>query len=371
MEFEEVKKYIDRVKKSKKFKELAEFTRMTTMKKDLDIYENIKHYISTYHPRRDCKEYFQPDYEYFIKFLEQYLNDKPLNICFDNDGHIDLTKTLYLSQPPIFSAEKGNFLDRYIMLTDGTIYVSKLPLNYRGNSRVSNKDCLYSALIGSYIAKSLNVETAEITLANGHNGNRILSKYFLNSNEELITFTENKDKISDYLNEMEMSLRLRKFPEDEIQKAKIELIKQEFIAKLIGLKDQSAENSPIIISVDELGNKHVRMSPMFDLDYSFHIGEHLQDMVVRECDNGQTDISSLIIQYKEYPEFKEFVTSSIEKFDITNVFREIYENTGIKSFENYENSEGMRDFSEYANRNIQIAKETMTKIYKEERSDRE
>ena len=88
------------------------------------------------------------------------------------------------------------------------------------------------------------------------------------------------------------NLELRQFPQEEIESTKTEFLKQEFVAKLIGLVDQTADNSPVIVSVDEDGKKHVRMAPMFDYDYSFHITK--SGMTVRKCDDGQNTISSLI-----------------------------------------------------------------------------
>ena len=93
MEYEEVKDYIDKVKDSEKFKKLAEFTHMTTMKPNLDIYENIKYYLGMYHARHDCKEFFQPDYDHFINFLEHYLNDKPTEKVLNKRG---FSKTSYV-----------------------------------------------------------------------------------------------------------------------------------------------------------------------------------------------------------------------------------------------------------------------------------
>ena len=128
MEFNEVKAYIDKIKDSDRFKKLDEFIKMTQIKPNKDMYENIAYYVSRFHPIRNIKEFFQPDYPYFIKFLEYYLDNQPVQMPLREDGYIDLINTLYLVQPGIFSGNKGNFLDHYMMMTDGSIYISKLPL---------------------------------------------------------------------------------------------------------------------------------------------------------------------------------------------------------------------------------------------------
>ncbi len=377
MEFSEVKKYIDTIKDTSNFKELEEFTRMSRIDAYKDMYENIEHYVKVYHakhdyekPYREGNEYFEPDYEYFVKFLHDYMNNEPMKMPIRDDGYIDLSNSLYLVQPGIFSENTGNFLDHYIIMTDGSVYISKLPLYYRGNSGVTDKYSLYSSLIASYIAKNLEVECADIALAKKESSYRIISKSFLKENEEIVTYTEDMEQISEYLEQMDEALRLRQFDESEIEKAKFEFIKQEFIAKLIGLKDQTADNSPLIVNTDDEGNRHVRMAPMFDLDYSFQIASKFNFMTVRKCDNGKDDIASLIEQYKDYPGFKEFAKKSLETLDMSKIFKQIYEKTGLKEFSESNNDEKMKQFSEFVTKNLQIAKETYAKVFKEERDDR-
>lgn len=352
MEFEQVKQYIEAVKDSKKFGEIVEFTKMTQLKPDEDIYENIRYYLSVFHSRRDCKEWFQPDYEHFVNFLEHYLKNEPSEVVFDERGYLDLSRTLYLVKPIRFAASAGDFTDNHIMLTDGRKYISKLPLNYR--SGIQNKYSVFCSLIASNIARTIGVEAAEVTLATVHNGARILSKNFLKPDEELVVYADNKEEvtISEQLNKMEQALRLRKFPEDEIEVAKLEFLKQEFLAKIIGLRDQTPDNSPVIISSDEEGIRHVRLAPVFDLDYSFHIGEERLNLLTRKCDNGQEDICSFIEQYKNYPGFQEFVKKSVESLDMVRVFRQIYQDTGIVIFEDYQNDEQMNRFMAFVNRNV-------------------
>ena len=354
MGFEEVKQYVDAVKHSDKFKDVLAFTRLEDLKPGEDLYENIRYYLSIFHARRDCREWFQPDFDHFIRFLEHYLKDSPAEDVLDEAGYIDLTKTPHLLKQLRFVGNAGNFTDHHIMLTDGSKYVSKMPLIQRGNSGVRNHYCRYSALIASHVARSIGVEAAEIRIALAHNGLKIMSKNFLKDGEELITYLESADevKISEQFNELEQALRLRKFAEEEIEVAKLEFLKQEFVAKMIGLRDQSPDNSPIIVGVDKSGNRYARLAPMFDFDYSFHIGEERPTLVARKCDNGQEDIASFIAQYKNYPGFEEFVKVSVQSINMSEIFRRIYQESGIKSFENYEDDEQMKKFIEYVNNNL-------------------
>lgn len=358
MQFEQVRQYVDTVKDSDRFKEMLEFTQLMQLNPEEDLYENIRHYLSLFHARRDCEEWFQPNYEHFIKFLQHYLKGEPAEDVFDEQGYLDLSQTLYLVKPIRFAASAGDSTDNHIMLTDGRKYISKIPLNYQGGSGIRNKYSIFVSLIASYIAKAAETEAAEIALARTYNGKRILSKNFLQPNEELVLCVDDMEEttVSNYLSKLEQALRLRKFPNEEIAKIMFESLKQEFVAKLIGLKDQRADNSPVIIGVDENGKRYARVAPMFDLDYSFHIGEIGPDFITRTCDNGKDDIGSLIEQYKDYPGFEEFVKTSIQSIDMVNIFRQMYEETGIKIFGEYEGDEEMKKFMHFVNKNIRTCK---------------
>jgi len=372
MDFEEFKDYINYIKETNEFKKIAEFTRMTDANQRLDMFENIKTYLGMYHPRTDCAEFGQPDCVHFMRFFEKYKNNEKANIVLDDNGFIDLKNTLHITQPRRFFGGSGCFLDKQIMLTDGTKYIVKLPLDYKGYSDVRNRYCMYNSIIASNIAKILEVDTAEYRLGRLNNGqHRVLSKNFLKPNEEFVTFTDNEDTVSGHLNKMKDALTLRKYSEKEIANCEFEFLKQEFIAKLIGLKDQTPDNSPLIQSIDEEGNKHIKMAPMMDFDYSFHIATHRDDMIVRKCENGKADIDSLIREHKDYPGFDEFVKSSLEKLNMEQIFRNIYEETGLAKFREYENDAEMMNFIKYVEYNVKKAKETVADVYKNERGERE
>jgi len=350
MEFETVKRYIEKVKNREKFKEIEEFTHMTTLDENKDMYANIEYYVSMFMPRHDCKEFFQPDYELFMSFLTNYLNNQPPKLVYDEKGRIDLTKTLHIVRPAKFCG-RGSFIANNIMLTDGTIYFCKIPINQASKTRIREKNIIYVPIIAAQIAKKIGVEAADITIGTAKNGvPRLLSKNFLNTNQELIVYTEDTAEIliSEQLRELEKALKLRKFPESEIERTKLEFLKQEFVAKLIDLRDQTAENSPIIVETDEKGQKHVKMAPMYDLDFSLGTS----NILARKCDNGKEDIASLIEQYKDYPGFREFAEKSIQTLDISQLFDDIYRSTGLVEFKDLKNNPDMMKFIDFVNQNI-------------------
>jgi len=372
---EQFKSYIDTIKDHPKFKKLDKFIRMTKLIDDKDIYENIIQYVKMFCYKTAERGWERiPNYEYFKKFMDEYLKDKKEVLKFNEEGYLDLRETLFLKQPFKFAGNSGNFFDGWIVMADDSKYISKLPLDYRGNSGIGNPYCKYVPIISSYIAKQLNIDTAEYMFARLSNGQtRIISPNFLKENEEIITYSKQDSEntmIASELDVLTENLALRKFSEKEIEKAKFEFLKQEFLAKIIDLKDQKPDNSPLILSVDKNGERHVRLAPMTDYDYSFHVVPEYLTLSQRRCNNGKADIASFIEQYKDYPGFKEFVKRCISEFDMKKVYEQIYKDIGNPKFKDYENDEEMISFIEFAENNMKKAKETFDKLYREERGDK-
>ena len=167
---------------------------------------------------------------------------------------------------------------------------------------------------------------------------------------------------------MDRTLRLRNYPNDQIEKVKFEFLKQEFLAKLIGLKDQKADNTGIIISIVD-GKRCVRIGPMFDYDFSFKAAE---DSILRsrKADNGKADIASLIEQYKDYPGFLDFVKKSVNTLNMENVYKNIYRKHGLKFFENYQDNTVLaKKFTSVVNANLDMARATLYAIENERKGE--
>ena len=360
MNFEDVKAYIDSVKGTEKFRNLEQFTHMTTMDGNKDFFENIQDYVSHWHYKRGSNKFFDPDYDYFMSFLKHYFSDQPTEIIYDEKGRVDMKKTLHISRPRRFCG-KGSCLENAIIFPNGRIFYCKRPFHLLAmNMKDANrKYFLYSGLVASYVAKAVNVEAANITLGTSVNGMpNIMSENVLQQNEELISYADVDDteevKVSEQLDILGETLRLRKFPEDEIEQTRLDFLKQEFIAKLIGLRDQKASNSPIIISTDEKGQRHVRMAPMIDLDVCFDIGKGEVCSLTRQCDNGKDDIVSLVEQYRIYPGFMDFVKQAVQAINMKEIFNKIYTETGLVEFEEEQDNEMTQYFEGFVNANVRI-----------------
>lgn len=285
---------------------------------------------------------------------------------------MDLGKTLHLEQPPMFARAMGWFTDSYILFPDGKVAISKYPLHYKsGKSGINDSDCSFCPIVATGIAKAMGITTSENLFARRKDGQlRILSKNFLRENEEMVNFIKEggEQNISDVMAELDSVLTLRNFDSKQIGDAKFEFLKQEFMSKMIGLKDKKAENTGLITSADKSG-RHVRMAPMFDFDYSFFIGEKAQLQVLK-CDNGESDIVSLINQYKDYPGFLDFARQAVKKLDMQRVYQSIHEDTGIKVFEHPEESQVLKRFTEYVDVNLGKAKEALHNLEPNERGEK-
>ena len=332
------------------------------------IFKDLSKYLGLYHPQRDAKEWFIPDYKHFHDFFEMYKKGEK-SISYDNDGYIDFNKTPFLKQPVLYAQKAGQYTDGYYILPDDSIFIAKIPLHYhRNKSQVSDSNCIYNAIVAEGIAEELGVSTSENMLSKLDNGQvRLLSKYFLNPNEELIDFYDHEEgnRISGVYNELYSSLSLRNYSQKQIDSTCMEFLKQEFLAKLIGLQDQKCNNTGIIISTDELGNKSVRMAPMFDYDYSFKPAENV-GYRIRFSNDGTGNIDSFIKDFSYNSEFLDFVKNSVESLDMEKVYERIYKSKGLEFFKNYKENPVLADeYTQFVNANLQKARMCLQKLEKQ------
>ena len=207
----------------------------------------------------------------------------------------------------------GEFSDYWIDFGNNDLALLKSPLSSdpqisgiypEGFLQIQEDEC--NPLVASEVARQFNVPVAQYYLVTlGFHNNHILSPSFLVEDEELISGTsiiptdknDEETNLSKILEICENQLRLRNYSEEEIASVKFDFIKQCFVSKFIGNVDERQRNWGIIIN-----NGHVRLAPMFDLDYCFMVAETPNIVDYRRAlDNGKTDIASFIMQYKDYP----------------------------------------------------------------------
>ena len=354
-ELVEFSEWINSIEDTEEFKELDIFLHISDFRGQT-LLDKLMYYLGEGYSHKFS---YSQSKQRFYEFFEAY-KKKESKIYLDENGYIDLSKTIYLTQPFSYTLNPGFFTAGWYIFSDGSKYLSKIPLNYKSYaSEVDDENCVYNPVIATGIAKELGIDTSENYIGIERKGKlRVLSKNFLKPNEELINFFDFSAnyKISKILKSLETSLMLRKFPKDQIEKAKFDFLKQEFLAKVIGLSDQTEDNTNLIISIDDDGTKSVRLAPMYDFDFSFHMMEANQ-FRVREADNGEIDIVSFIEQYKAYSGFLDFVKNSVNKLNMENVYENIYKNTGLEFFKNHRDNPVLTDeYTPFVNQNLESVK---------------
>ena len=288
------------------------------------------------------------------------------NLKRTEEGYIDLKNmhVIYIRQ-----GNFGTYSENWLNIS-GEMYLCKIPLHLtQYGSIFTDEKGIYAPLIATGIAKLIGVEAAENYIAMHEDGYpRILSKKFTSEREELNSFyhteTNKRDKIATVLIILENFLKSRCNDRITIERIKLDFLKQEFVAKIIGLGDQHSDNTGIITDNDS--EIPVRLAPMFDLDFSFFIQKAAR-LNTRIANNGEDNIESLIEQYKNYPGFISFVRKSLNVIDIDKVFANIYENTGIKAFKDESNNKSLEPYAYFVKGNVKKAKATLRKLlYKQE-----
>lgn len=254
--------------------------------------------------------------------------------------------------------DEPKFAEKFIILEDNSIALLKMPLSslhsYSGVLPYGKLDIQpdeYNPLISKKICNIANIECASYFLASERPNNYILTPSFLNKDDELITgnnlVRKNEYDINNILKDLEQSLTLRRFNQDEINKIKDDFIKQCFISKFIGNIDEHSYNFGII-----LNDRHIKLAPFFDLEYSFGICD--ESLGRDRHIDGDSSLNKFIENFKDYPGFLEFVNNLITKINIEKLFISVEANTGIKADTFLRNF-----FTNFINKQINICKRTL------------
>ena len=256
-----------------------------------------------------------------------------LNMPRTNDKKIDLTK-LKFNICLRGNLKDSKYAENFIMFEeDKSIALLKTPLylvpSYSGvypSGKIKIQPDEYNPLLAKQIANIANIPCAEYYLAQFEKDTYILTPSFLNEGEELILGTNISDKdefdINKILKNIDLSLTRRRYNQNEIKKVKEDFIKQCFVSKFIGNLDEQPRNFGII-----LNGRHIRLAPLFDLEYSFEIIS--ESLGYERNINGDISLKGLIESFKDYPGFIQFVKKFNNKLDIKKIFDSVEEDTGI------------------------------------------
>ena len=356
---QEFKEYIIKIENTEEFRHLLEILNIEVGNEG--VFKAVKRYLYENHPRTINGWFRGEDYDQFVTFYEAY-KKKTFQIFRTSTGEVDLGKTPYLKMYRSFRERIGFFTEGYIITPDETKYILKLPICLNsGISEVYDDECKYACMLASEIARTIGVATSENFIVRlPIKNSRIASKFFLEPDEDLEYFIPEKRDvtISEVLAALRGKLTLRHYPEDVIKRVEFEFLQQEFVAKLINLDDQAPDNSGLIVSLDASNKRHIRMAPMFDFDFSFFFLKN-PEIMRRKCDNGKADVGSLVLQYKDNPDFIAFVRNAVKVLNMERVYANIYERTGLTFFGEDRRERGLKKYTHFLNKNINMAKKAL------------
>ena len=135
----------------------------------------------------------------------------------------------------------------------------------------------------------------------------MLSPSFLQENEEMIHLADilensNELRVSKMLSSIENYLKIRHFPETDIESIKKEFIKQCIFNKYIDFSDEHNLNAGIIVRKDSSGSR-ARYAPCYDLDFAAGVynianGGVQPRTFFRKSDDGKFSLFSILNQFK-------------------------------------------------------------------------
>lgn len=325
--------------------------------------ETVKTYISGYlngESRGDKAT------EEFLETIEFYSNNTDFK-RFHNDEYIPENFVDYNAMLWIPSKIQGGLRTAgKILGPDGKQYIVKEAegLKSGASGRKNRKDGVYNPTLAYAIFKYLGQECAEsIPACRKLPYYYTISKDFLKSNQKIYglddsefmksTFefdSNNNIKHSHIMNCMEETIKSTYGISPRIneicKKVKLQYAIQETLKKLIKSMDDNLGNTSIIITEDENGEmKDINISPTYDQDLSFLLGEEILEkgnpthIFYRTTDDGNVDLASLINEFQGISGYTEKLQEFVGKFQgnyIDQILNIASESSGVPAFESRE-----------------------------------
>ena len=297
------------------------------------------------------------------------------------DGFVDYNLLLPLKDSSKIS---GFRTSSEVLGEDRNRYILKDAEGLKGiTSGMNNaKDAKFNPTIAYAFFKYLGEDCAEfIPALEKQPYFYILSKNFLKKNQEIISldnenFTSKPLHIdeeknithSSILDAIENHVKEKGFSKEKTieisEKLKLQYVVQETIKSLICNMDENLGNTSFISTKDKEGNiADINISPAYDLDISFALGEEMQksignvNKINRVTKDGKNDLKSIIQEFELINGYKEKMQEIMQKFQngyIDKIFNIAYEFTKIEIFKS---KELKQKYSGFLMRRIALFKE--------------
>lgn len=296
----------------------------------------------------------QNDFKTFAKKNKVNLSSKSQfttssSIKEDRYGNLVLSERDYCDSR--IDIRKYNYCKKWILLRNLSMAIvkSRIPDKEEANkySKSEREVLVANNFLMPVLADVFQLEAAEYYNARftdkkdkDFNPNQIylLSPSFLRKNEELVHLAnivgEDELQVSKMLEKIEGWLRLRKCPETDIERVKMDFIKQTIFNRYIDFSDEHNLNAGIIVNSDGTVSSKARMAPSYDTDYSAgvynQLGGRIPITFMRSADNGGTDLKSIILQYKDLPWMQQYLKEVISNLNIPEAIEQASKNGNLK-----------------------------------------
>jgi len=157
------------------------------------------------------------------------------------------------------------------------------------------------------------------------------------------------------------------------KKIKLQYAVQETLKCLVFSIDQNLRNTSLIVTEGENGIiEDINVSPAYDLDLSFNLGEEMlnavpeNEILYRTTQDGKIDLTSIINEFKSIEGYKETLQEMKNKLNgdyINQIFDIAYDETKVNMFNNKE----LRDrFGNFIMRRVAIFKEAYKEVFEKD-----
>ena len=404
---EEQEKTLKRYIKETWFEALNDLVNICDLSSDENtILQNIKDYIWTYIINYK-KEEFYNGAEKLIQFFDSYKSGKEPRFTQKGQGGLfDITEDLLYSangyhiygkfkrpnsSQKIHSTNGFYSIGAYIG-TDRAAYLGKRSMISKNLpvKKEIKKQVDYNSIVAQFAFEYFDQPVARYYLLEESTNpyNVILSKNFLQDNQELVHFSDlydGSESTDTYLGRiamMESNIEMRyknilgnEKTRELLDKLRLQYCRQEFMKLVIGPMDCNLGNTSLLLT-SKAGQDvpEIDISPAYDLDLSFNVAQNLASngnmRLMKTSDGKSANIHALIEDFREIPGFKDFLDYFYRRIDNKTVANEIvgnaYEKTNFQFF-----SENAEQYIDFLNNRFEQVREAYRAIFLESRGDDE
>ena len=291
-----------------------------------EMLKKVKEYISN-----DLRGNFKGDIatERFFKVINLYINNSEFTRFegekYIPDGFIDYNLVLPIADNEE-NQKKGFRISSNILGFDGNRYIVKHAEGLKGiaSGRKYESDALYNPTVAYAFFRFLNQPCAiNIPAYEKFPYYYIFSQNFLKDNEKMYSICDDKfmdtllviDENNNITHKQIMdgiveSINKKNLDNDKAselcKKVKLQYAVQETLKCLICSMDENLGNTSLVVTEDKDGKiEDINISPAYDMDLSFNLGEEVlrglspREVLYRTAINGKTDLSSIMHDFSE------------------------------------------------------------------------